>query len=82
MVNTESWKTDTYYADMESVWSSTYPSITSIEEYEAFYTDTIGRTVSDFVAELMPHVSTERGRLLDFGCDNGIMLNFFRYYGV
>ena len=83
MTNQREQSPESYYASMEPIWSEKYPSINSIEEYDSFYQETaVGRSVSEIVIELMAHVPVERGRLLDFGCDNGIMLNFFGAYDL
>jgi len=72
-----------YYSKMESVWENGYPSMTSLEEVDAFF-EAIGlkRNFSDLLDELIDKIPAEsqRGRLLDFGCDNGVMLNYFKKY--
>ena len=74
---------DSYYEDMAPVWSRSYPSTTSLPEYDEYYRSMgVDRSVSSLVADLMALVPVRRGRLLDFGCDNGVMLNFFRDYDL
>lgn len=83
-------KHERYYADMEKVWSASYPSVTSIAEVEAFYLESgYEGGFRPYLEKLLSNreLQFKRGRVLDFGCDTGIMLNYFKgrsleLYGV
>lgn len=67
-----------HYADMEAAWAG-YPSTDNLADYEAYFAEQgADRTLADIVQEVMGQVKLERGRLLEFGCDNGILLSMFR----
>jgi ubiquinone/menaquinone biosynthesis C-methylase UbiE len=72
---------DDYYSQMEQVWSDYYPSIDSIEDSESFYRE-IGFNggFTPYIDRILTHPSLrfEKNRLLEFGCDNGIALNYFK----
>ncbi|MFC1912861.1 class I SAM-dependent methyltransferase [Chloroflexota bacterium] len=81
---------DNYYEQMEQVWADYYPSTNSIEESESFYRE-IGFKggFTPYIDKLLTHPSLifTKARLLEFGCDNGITLNYFNrksleLYGV
>jgi len=76
---------DAYYRGMEPIWASGYPSVSSLEEVEEWY-DEIGFVggFRPFIDRMMAHESLNlsRKRILDFGCDNGIMLNYFDDRGL
>ena len=74
-----------YYAKMEGLWRKNYPSVTSIKEVEAFYQEcglpsTLSALIKRFIKN--PKLHFRQNRMLDFGCDNGIMLNWFLGYGL
>jgi 2-polyprenyl-3-methyl-5-hydroxy-6-metoxy-1,4-benzoquinol methylase len=81
---------DSYYNQMEQVWADYYPSTNSIEESESFYRETgFGGGFRPYIDQLLAHPSLifSKARLLEFGCDNGITLNYFNgksleLYGV
>lgn len=81
---------DDYYAQMEPVWSDNYPSVDCFEDSESFYREMgyHGGFVP-YINQILAHPSLKfsRARLLEFGCDNGITLNYFsgrslELYGV
>lgn len=71
-----------YYTRMKDVWSENYPSTDTPEAVQAFYKSMGLGPVEEFLDPLMERVPFERKRILDFGTDNGVMLNFFRKYGA
>jgi SAM-dependent methyltransferase len=72
----------TYYAQMESAWAG-YPSTDDIVAYEAFFAEMgADRTMEELVRELMGQVPRSTRRVLEFGCDNGILLTLFREPGL
>ncbi|MBA7535446.1 hypothetical protein ES705_27702 [subsurface metagenome] len=81
---------DKYYEDMERVWADSYPSVSSIEDIESFYRESgYDGGFTPYIQKILSHPSIrfEKARLLEFGCDNGIMLNYFKgrtleLYGV
>ncbi|MFC1898841.1 class I SAM-dependent methyltransferase [Chloroflexota bacterium] len=81
---------DEYYKNMEQVWASSYPSVDSIEDSESFYRESgFGGGFTPYINEILTHPSLgfKKARLLEFGCDNGITLNYFKgrsieLYGV
>eukprot|EP01066_Platyproteum_vivax_P006106 Platyproteum_vivax@DN1932_c0_g1_i1.p1 len=71
-----------YYEAMKTKWKAEFPSSIDLEEYNNFYKEFGGKwTVRELVAEFMQHVSLKKKKILDYGCDNGILLNFFNDYG-
>jgi len=73
---------DNYYQEMEKVWEEKYPSTNKIEEVEKFYKE-MGYPKSPqlIIDELVSHISIKKiNKILEFGCDNGIMLNYFKKY--
>ena len=81
---------DEYYKKMEQVWAESYPSVDSIEDSESFYRESgFEGGFTPYINEILanPSLKFEKARLLEFGCDNGITLNYFRgrsieLYGV
>lgn len=81
---------DNYYAGMESVWADSYPSADSLEAVEEFYRESAYEGgFAPYLEQLLsaPQLKLSRGRVLDFGCDTGVMLNYFKVrdlelYGV
>ena len=70
---------------MESKWASSYPSTKTIKEVETFFKEEgFEKSFADMLKELMSHVKieNEKKQLLDFGCNNGIMLNYFKDYDL
>ena len=75
---------------MEQMWSDYYPSVDSIEDSESFYRE-VGYNggFTPYIEKILAHPSLKftKARLLEFGCDNGITLNYFKgrsldLYGV
>ena len=72
-----------YYQEMGAIWESHYPSTSSLQEVEAFHKEMgLNSTIEDLLDQLMNHSSLVKNhhRILEFGCDNGIMLNYFKKY--
>ena len=70
-----------YYEKMTKLWQENYPSVSNVKEIEQFYEECglempIGQLIERFVKH--PKVFYRQNRMLDFGCDNGIMLNWFK----
>lgn len=83
-------KDESYYSAMEQHWADSYPSSGSLEEVEEFYRDSAYEGgFAPYLEQLLssPEPLFKRGRVLDFGCDTGVMLNYFKgreleLYGV
>jgi len=79
-----------YYEKMEQVWSDLYPSVDSFEDSESFYRESgFDGGFTPYINKILTNSSLtfRKGRLLEFGCDNGITLNYFKgrsieLYGV
>ena len=72
---------DEYYKNMEQVWADSYPSVESIEDSELFYRESgFDGGFTPYINEILTHPSLKfkKARLLEFGCDNGITLNYFK----
>ncbi|GEM_PF-4676121 len=71
----------TYYAGMRAAWAR-YPSTDDLESYEAFFAEMGGdRSMAELVRTVMAEVPASPKRVLEFGCDNGILLTLFRAPG-
>lgn len=74
-------KDDDYYSGMESIWADSYPSSSSLEAVEEFYRDSAYEGgFAPYLEQLLssPELEFKKGRVLDFGCDTGVMLNYFK----
>ena len=70
-----------YYEEMEKVWANSYPSVQSLEESESFYRESgYEGGFAPYIDKILAHpvLKFKRARLLEFGCDNGIALNYFK----
>jgi ubiquinone/menaquinone biosynthesis C-methylase UbiE len=74
-----------YYAKMEKIWADSYPSVDSIEDSESFYQESgFEGGFFPYINKILTHPSLKfsKARLLEFGCDNGITLNYFKEHSL
>ena len=65
-----------YYMNMESKWVNEYPSPSSIEDVWNFYKECGYKNPQEVILKLLSKVNWANKRVLDYGCDKGLMLNF------
>ena len=73
-----------YYRRMASLWETDYPSVRTVAEVEQFYEEEGYPTTFAHLLDQILGDCADGGalkRVLEFGCDNGVMLNFFRDRG-
>jgi ubiquinone/menaquinone biosynthesis C-methylase UbiE len=76
---------DEYYKEMEQVWADSYPSTDSIEDCESFYRESgFEGGFTPYINKILdnPSLIFEKSRLLEFGCDNGLTLNYFKGHSL
>ena len=72
---------DKYYDNMEKVWETKYPSTETLKEVNQLYQDMeYKESPQEIIDKIISSVPIKINRVLEFGCDNGIMLNYFRKY--
>jgi ubiquinone/menaquinone biosynthesis C-methylase UbiE len=73
---------EAYYKKMEKVWEGAYYPTLELKEIEQFYTECgYTMTIDEIIKRFMDQIeSKEALKILDFGCDTGLMLNYFRQY--
>jgi ubiquinone/menaquinone biosynthesis C-methylase UbiE len=74
-----------YYKQMEDIWTNNYPSVSSIKELDDFYKEFFPDiSIEILLDQVVQHSSLlkNNNRILEFGCDNGIMLNYFKKYNL
>jgi len=64
-----------YYQSLKQKWETDYPSSSSIEEIWAFYKECGYDDPVACFARILERIEWSSNRVLDFGCDNGLMLN-------
>ena len=64
-----------YYRSLREKWESDYPSAESIEKVWAFYEECGYTDPIACFTRILDHMQWTQRNVLDFGCDNGIMLN-------
>lgn len=69
-------KAEDYYKNIESKWKTEYPSSTSMSEVWAFYKECGYKNPQETLGGILDKVNWTKNRVLDYGCDNGLMLNF------
>ncbi|KAL7473840.1 hypothetical protein ACHAXS_014360 [Conticribra weissflogii] len=70
--------TAAYYAQMKSKWASEYPSSEDIESIWGFYKECgYADPQTTLRSMLDPITPLKKKRILDYGCDKGLMLEFF-----
>lgn len=77
-------KADDYYKIIESKWATEYPSLARMDEVWSFYKECGYENPQKSLGRILDLVEWNKKRVLDFGCDNGLMLNFIcsKYPGV
>ncbi|SMF64498.1 class I SAM-dependent methyltransferase [Pseudobacteriovorax antillogorgiicola] len=65
-----------YYDEMRPRWANDYPSIDSIEDVWKFYKECGYQNPQDSIISLFNDIDWQQHRILDVGCDNGLMLDF------
>ncbi|KAL9190559.1 hypothetical protein ACHAXT_000265 [Thalassiosira profunda] len=66
-----------YYAGMQRRWASEYPSPQNIDEVWSFYKECGYDDPPATLRSMLDPVKFETKRILDYGCDNGLMIDFF-----
>mmetsp|Transcript_25659 Transcript_25659/g.54008 ORF Transcript_25659/g.54008 Transcript_25659/m.54008 type:complete len:212 (-) Transcript_25659:179-814(-) len=67
-----------YYTQIKSKWASDYPSSEDIESIWGFYNECgYDDPQSTLKSMLDPITPLKKKRILDYGCDKGLMLDFF-----
>ncbi len=69
-------KADDYYKKIESKWATEYPSSTRMDEIWSFYKECGYENPQETLGKILDKVEWRKKKILDFGCDNGLMLNF------
>ncbi len=69
-------KAEDYYKRIESKWALEYPSSTRMDEVWSFYKECGYEDPQETLGIILDKVEWRKRRVLDFGCDNGLMLNF------
>jgi len=67
---------EAYYQNIKAKWSSDYPSSNSIEEVWDFYRECGYKEPVVCFKRILNQIEWNKGKLLDFGCDNGLLLNY------
>ncbi len=69
-------KAEEYYKSVESKWQNEYPSPKSLDDIWSFYKECGYKNPQATIAGLLNKVEWQKNRVLDFGCDTGLMLGF------
>lgn len=66
-----------YYKNIKSKWATEYPSSNEIEETWSFYKECGYKNPQATLCSMIAPVEFSRNRILDYGCDKGLLLDFF-----
>ena len=66
-----------YYSNIKSKWVEEYPSSDNLHETWGFYKECGYKDPEATLRSMLNPISFEKKRLLDYGCDKGLMTNFF-----
>ncbi|MDJ0762826.1 MAG: class I SAM-dependent methyltransferase [Myxococcota bacterium] len=69
-------KAEAYYQNIGVKWQTEYPSPADIEEVWAFYRECGYKDPQQTLSKLLRHTAWTKRRVLDLGCDRGLMLAF------
>jgi len=69
-------KAEDYYKNIKSKWEVDYPSSNNMDDIWSFYIECGYKDPKATLRSLLDQVNWSKNRVLDFGCDNGLMLNF------
>ena len=69
-------KSKLYYEQVKKKWEDDYPSPNAMGEVWDFYKECGYHTPVASFTRVLERISWDRRRILDFGCDNGLLLNF------
>ena len=69
-------KPEKYYKQIESKWNDEYPSPRTLDEIWKFYLECGYENPQRTITSILKQVPWEMNNILDFGCDNGLMLKF------
>lgn len=66
-----------YYNRIKSKWATEYPSSEEIEEIWSFYRECGYKDPPATLRSMVDPITFTRRRILDYGCDKALMLDFF-----
>jgi hypothetical protein len=66
-----------YYANIKSKWMEEYPSSETIDDTWSFYKECGYKDPAATLRSMLDHISFSKNRILDYGCDKGLMTDFF-----
>jgi len=69
-------KAEEYYKNIESKWQFDYPSSKNLNEVWRFYKECGYKSPQKTIGDILDKVKWRKNKVLDFGCDNGLMLKF------
>ena len=66
-----------YYSNIKSKWVEEYPSSDNLNDTLAFYKECGYKDPEATLRSMLDPIPFEKKRLLDYGCDKGLMTDFF-----
>lgn len=66
-----------YYSNIKSKWVEEYPSSENLGDTWEFYKECGYKDPEATLRSMLDPISFDKKRILDYGCDKGLMLNFF-----
>jgi ubiquinone/menaquinone biosynthesis C-methylase UbiE len=66
-----------YYNSIKSKWATDYPSSETIDEVWSFYEECGYENPQATLQSMIDPIPFTKKRILDYGCDKGLMLDFF-----
>ena len=67
-----------YYNRIKSKWATEYPSSEEIQEIWSFYRECGYKNPPATLRSMIDPITFSHRRILDYGCDKALMLDFFR----
>ena len=65
-----------YYRKIKAKWQNEYPSPKNLEEVWNFYKECGYNDPQQTLSRILDKIEWRKNRVLDYGCDNGLMLKF------
>ncbi|WP_191092496.1 class I SAM-dependent methyltransferase [Francisella sp. SYW-9] len=69
-------KATDYYHNIKKKWELEYPSSNSLDQVWDFYLECGYTEPKKLLGSILDKVKWKKNRMLDYGCDNGLMLDF------